>query len=166
MKRQGETEERDVSPKPGSKARLISVLSVSPVFGRLDPVALEELAAVLTTEHVAGGSLVLTEGDASDSMLFLISGRLRVSRKDAQGNALLYNEILPGESIGEVGLILHQPRTADVTAVRDSSFAVLNRADFEALLVREPVAMNRVFVEAVYNHLRHKVKHATTRQAH
>jgi NTE family protein/lysophospholipid hydrolase len=138
--------------------RVIEVLHTSPVFGRLDTHVLHELAEVLELQSASGGNMVLREGDPSDSMLFLISGRLRVSRRDRDGDLLLYNEILPGESIGEVGMILQQSRTADVTAVRDSVFAVLNRANFEILLQRQPLALNRVFVQAIYNHLRHTAK--------
>jgi CRP-like cAMP-binding protein len=62
-------------------------------------------------------------GAPSDSMLFVVSGGLRVSRRDNSGELNLYNEVRPGQSVGEVGLILRQPRTADVTAVRDSTLA-------------------------------------------
>ncbi len=140
------------------RERVIEVLHTSPVFGRLDTHVLHEMADVMELQSVSGGSMVLREGDPSDSMLFLITGRLRVSRRDRDGSLLLYNEILPGESIGEVGMILQQSRTADVTAVRDSVFAVLDRANFEVLMQRQPLALNRVFVQAIYNHLRHTAK--------
>jgi NTE family protein/lysophospholipid hydrolase len=138
--------------------RILDVLQTSPVFSRLDSHVLHEMAEVMELQSASGGNMVLREGDPSDSMLFLISGRLRVSRRDRDGSLLLYNEILPGESIGEVGMILQQSRTADVTAVRDSVYAVLNRANFEILLQRQPLALNRVFVQAIYNHLRHTAK--------
>ena len=37
------------------------------------------------------------EGDQANTMFFLISGRLRVSRRDRNGALQLYNEIRPGE---------------------------------------------------------------------
>jgi NTE family protein/lysophospholipid hydrolase len=135
--------------------RVVEVLRKSSVFGQLDDVELSELVKFLEFRHVEGGSQILNEGDVSDSVLFVISGCLRVSRRDETGKLCLYNEIRPGESVGEVGMILRQTRTANVTAVRDSTLAVLNQGHFEALLKIHPISMNRVFLQAVYNQFRH-----------
>lgn len=135
--------------------RVIEVLRKSSVFGQLDEIELNELAEFLDFRHVEGGSQILNEGDVSDSVMFVISGCLRVSRRDETGKLCLYNEIRPGESVGEVGMILRQTRTADVTAVRDSTLAVLSQRHFEALLRIHPISMNRVFLQAIYNQLRH-----------
>ncbi|APW38819.1 hypothetical protein RD110_17720 [Rhodoferax koreense] len=143
----------------------MQVLRDSRVFGVLDDVLLNDLADVLQLQEVPGGSLVVREGDTADSMFFVVSGRLRVSRRMADGSVLLYNEIRLGESVGEVGLILRQPRTADVTAVRDSTLAVLHRGHFEALLERHALALNRVFSQAIFDHLRHKSQLVERHQA-
>jgi NTE family protein/lysophospholipid hydrolase len=134
--------------------RAMTVLQASRVFGSLDAHVLSELARSLDFQTVRGGQVVLREGEDSDSMLFVISGVLRVSRREAGGVLRLYNEIRSGQSIGEIGLILQQPRTADVTALRDTTFAVLNHRSFEALLLRHPLALNRIFVQAVYDFAR------------
>ena len=100
------------------QAQLMSVLRASPVFGLLDDDVLVELADSLECRPVTGGTLVLREGEIADSMVIVVSGRLRVWRTDPAGGLLLYNEIGPGESVGETTTILHQPRTANVTALR------------------------------------------------
>ena len=136
------------------QARVIQVLRDSRVFGALEASVLSDLAGVLVPQLVRGGSMVLQEGAVSESMFFVITGRLRTSRRNRDGSVLLYNEIRSGESVGEVGMILRQPRTADVTAVRDSTLAVLDRNHFEAMLVRQPLAFNRVFSQAIFDNLR------------
>jgi predicted acylesterase/phospholipase RssA len=135
--------------------KAIRVLRASRGFGTLEADVLADLAKTLAYEHVAGGDPVYREGAPSDSMLFVVSGGLRVSRRDNSGELNLYNEVRPGQSVGEVGLILQQPRTADVTAVRDSTLAILSRASYEALLAQHPLAMNRVFVQVIYDFMRH-----------
>jgi predicted acylesterase/phospholipase RssA/CRP-like cAMP-binding protein len=147
------------------RARVLQVLRDSRVFGNLDDRLLQDLAGVLELQEVSGGSPVVREGDVADSMFFVVSGRLRASRRLADGTLLLYNEIRVGESVGEVGLILRQPRTADVIAVRDSAVAVLNRADFEALVLRHPLELNRVFSQAIFDHLRHTAQVVHRQQA-
>ena len=138
-----------------SRGKITEVLRASPVFGALDPGIIHDLANVLRLQDVPGGHIVIREREAAEEMIFVISGGLRVSRRDAAGQLMLYNEIRPGMSFGEAGLILRQPRAADVTAVRDSTLAVLGRADYDALLTRHPVAINQVFVQCIYNYLRH-----------
>lgn len=135
--------------------RVLEVLRASGIFGSLEEHVLRDLAGLLGLQFVPGGNIVYREGDLSNTMFFLVSGRLRVSRRDKGGTLQLYNEIRPGESVGEAGLILQQPRAADITALRDSTLAMLNRADFERLLMLHPLALNRVFATAIYNHLRH-----------
>ena len=137
------------------RTRVVEVLQASAVFGALEHAVIEDLADVLQLQTVRGGETVLREGDPSTSMFFVISGGLRVSRQDAVGNQLLFNELRPGASVGAEGLVLDQPRVATVNAMRDSTLAVLHKADYEALLARHPVALNRVVVQAIYNHLRH-----------
>ena len=144
----------------------MAVLRTSHVFGALEPVILSDLAEALEIETVEGGNLILREGDIAESMLILVSGRLRVSRKNHDGSLRLYNEVSPGETVGEAGIILEQRRFADITALRDSTIAILRRGRFEDLLMRHPVALNRVFAQAVYHQLRHTPQRAEHRRAH
>jgi len=134
--------------------KAIRVLRASRGFGVLDDAVLNDLASALVFRDVAGGTQVYKEGENSDSMLFCVSGGMRVSR-GAGADLNLYNEVRPGQSVGEVGLILQQPRTADVTAIRDSTVAYLSRASYEELLTKHPLALNQVFVKTVYNFMRH-----------
>ena len=144
----------------------MAVLRASLVFGALDPDLLSDLADSLEIETVEGGNTILSEGDTAESMLIVVSGRLRVSRKNPDGTLRLYNEVSPGETVGEAGMILQQRRFADVTALRDSTIAVLHRLPFEQLLMRHPVALNKVFAQAVYHQLRHTPQRTEHGHAH
>ncbi len=145
--------------------RVLEVLRASAIFGSLDDGILRDLARLLHLQTIPGGHIVYREGDQANTMFFLISGRLRVSRRDRNGALQLYNEIRPGESVGEAGLILQQPRAADITALRDSTVAMLSRADFERLIVLHPLPLNRVFARAIYNHMRHASQKVERRHA-
>ena len=145
--------------------RVLEVLRASGVFGLLGDEVLQDLCQLLELQHVPGGKIVYREGEQANTMFFLVSGRLRVSRRDKNGALQLYNEIRPGESVGEAGLILQQPRAADITALRDSIIAMLSRADFERLLALHPLPLNKVFAQAIYNHLRHSSQVVERRHA-
>jgi len=137
------------------RARMTEALQASAVFGSLQAEMLEELVTAVQWRQVQGGEPVFREGEPADSVVFVIAGGLRISRTDRQGRLLLYDQVHPGQSIGELCMILHKPHAQDVTAVRDSTLALLSRHAYETLLIRYPVALNRVFLKAVHDQFRH-----------
>jgi NTE family protein/lysophospholipid hydrolase len=145
--------------------QLLKVLRACPIFGTLQSEPLEALRAQLRLQEVAAGEVVLREGSAADSLMIVVSGRLRVTRQGAQGELQLFNELGPGDFQGEAGLMLRQPRPADVSALRDSVVAWLDVAGFERLLRLEPVLFNQVFSQALARYLRHVQTPSTTRRA-
>ena len=90
------------------------------------------------------GTEVMCVGDSADSLLIVVSGRLRVSTYLPSGEIKLINELGPGDSVGELGLVLNQPRKANVTTVRDSTVALLHRKQYEALLSAHPLPIGPV----------------------
>jgi len=151
---------------PVSTAKLVEVLRASKAFGGLDDAVLHDFAGTLELRPLGSGEQVWQEGEFADCMIVVVSGRLRVSRRNPDGSLRLYNEICPGETVGETGLILQQDRFADVTALRDSTIALLRREPFEALLARHPVPLNRVFSQALYIQLRHMPQMHEQQRAH
>ncbi|MBB5204058.1 NTE family protein/lysophospholipid hydrolase [Inhella inkyongensis] len=138
-----------------STDQMHQVLRTSARFGALDEAHLALLVQQLRPAFVQAGAHVYREGDASDGLVLVIDGRLRVTRTDPRGSLLLYNELCPGESQGEAGLILGQRRQANLIALRDTQIARLDRAGFEALLRAEPVLFNQLFSQALHDYLRH-----------
>lgn len=143
-----------MQPSDSRHARVIDVLRSSSVFGSLSHDVLQALAGAMTLSSVPGGQAIIREGEAADSIFFVISGGLRVSRLGVDGQLLLYNQIQPGQSIGELGMILGHKRAQDVTAVRDSWLAMLSRTAYERLLQSFPLELSQVFLKAVYDRMR------------
>ncbi|WP_077038234.1 cyclic nucleotide-binding and patatin-like phospholipase domain-containing protein [Pelomonas sp. KK5] len=133
---------------------MVEALRSSAVFGSLRTEIIAEMADAVELRQVESGEAVFSEGDRADSTVFVISGGLRVSRRGRDGKLLVYNQIHPGQSIGEMAMILQQPRSQDVTAVRDSTLALLSREAFEALLLQHPIELNRTFLKAVHDQFR------------
>ena len=80
-----------MAESPPADQRVLAVLRASGVFGSLQEDVLQDLGRFLHLHTIPGGDIVYREGDAADTMFFLISGRLRVSRRDSQGKLLLFN---------------------------------------------------------------------------
>jgi NTE family protein len=111
------------------------------LFRHLDDTALDELAGELEWFALPGGATLFEFGDPADSLYVLKSGSLGAFKPDAKGEARLDGIVAAGETVGELGLIVDQPRSATVRALRDSELLRLARSGFEKLVARHPEAM-------------------------
>ena len=100
-----------------------------------DDEVLRQWRSRLRPAPLSAGQVLMRQGEPGDSMYLLLSGRLRASIKTEGGRRLDVGEMSRGEVIGEMSMFTDQPRTATVMAIRDSTVARLDKADFPALLV-------------------------------
>lgn len=80
---------------------------------------------------LAGGDWLFHQGDPGDSLFLLFRGRLEAVVESTVSRVL--GEILPGESVGEVGLLTGEVRSAGVRAIRDSALIRIGPAQFSEL---------------------------------
>jgi predicted acylesterase/phospholipase RssA/CRP-like cAMP-binding protein len=136
------------------QGRLCEALRTGALGSYLDEPAIQGLAGTMTFRNVMGGTKIFFAGEPSDSLLVVISGRLGVSEREASGSVRLIAELGYGSSAGELGLILNQNRKADVSSLRDSTVAMLDRSQYESLLTAHPVPIAGAFFRMIYQHLR------------
>lgn len=97
------------------------------------------LLADLELRELRAGDWLFNQDDPGASLFLLARGRLQVWREGELGDASrLLGEVLPGESVGEVGLLTGEARSAGVRAIRDSLLLELDRAHFEHLAQSHP----------------------------
>jgi NTE family protein len=113
----------------------------APLWADLDPVTRRELRAELQQVVLPGGAVLFQEGDPADALYMLVSGALGVSIQGTHGEQRRVARIFPPETIGEMALISNAPRSASVTALRDSVLLKLTREAFERLVERCPSVM-------------------------
>ncbi len=102
-------------------------------FGTPDDRLFDEVEKDLTVLALRAGETLVREDERSDELFFVVSGRLRATRRLGQMKQLL-GEIVRGETVGELALISGEPRSATVVAVRDSLVARMTRPTFERIL--------------------------------
>lgn len=108
------------------------------IFGEIDPELLARIRPRMTTVNLPGGEVLMRQGDPSDSIYLVLSGRLRASLLDADGQMITLGEIGRGEPIGEMGVISQAPRGATIIALRDCVLLRLGAEDFTDLLQTWP----------------------------
>ena len=122
---------------------------MSPILD--DGLALPKLAS-LPLETYEAGSLVLAAGATTGKLLVLKEGAVEVVRDGVR----LAEVSEPGAVFGELAALLGRPHTADVRALRRSTFHV---ADGESYLRADPIAALYVAIllagrlQAVNRHL-------------
>ena len=98
---------------------------------------LESIATVATARSFPKGAIIVNEGDETDSLYVMLSGRARVYVADAEGHEAQLNRIGAGEYFGEVTLD-GGPRSASVMALEECRCAVIRRAELDAFMAKNP----------------------------
>ena len=145
------------------KVRLAFALHRNELFATLEPAVLRDLESELQLVTLASGQTLFHEGDPGDTLAIVVDGRLRVTVSNAQDEDYL-TEIGRGETVGEMALVSGQPRSATVTAIRDSNVAVLSRAAYERLLAKYPLAISHVVTGSLVTKLQNMSEGLPRRQ--
>ncbi len=103
-----------------------------PLFAALTGNQISEVAELLKPRLAAPGERVVCRGDPGDTLYFIASGNLEVMLDPEP------HRLGPGDFFGELALLTHQPRSADVTATRYSQLLALDARDFQRLLATSP----------------------------
>jgi CRP/FNR family cyclic AMP-dependent transcriptional regulator len=86
-------------------------LTAIPIFSELSPREANRLATFATETSAPAGEVLIKEGDYSVELIAIEEGTADVMRGGRKIASLK-----PGDLIGEMGLLEHTPRTADVIA--------------------------------------------------
>ena len=109
----------------------------------------------LQLRRVAEGEALLIDGERSSSLFMLVEGALRVVHEGSHGKVVLGDRV-PGDWVGEVGLIDGGPATATVQALVPSSVLCMERATLERLSVEQPHVAS-ILLRAVTRQLAERV---------
>lgn len=119
-----------------SVADSLKAVSLFSTLSAQEIAALAEGAAVRT---YARNTLVMTEGERSDSLYVVLSGRVKVYVSDEHGKDLVLNVQGPGEYFGELALD-EGPRSASVMTLEPSKLAVIANDVLRGFLTSHPEA--------------------------
>jgi len=114
------------------------VAAASRLFGSLSAEALDAIEPLAQWIQLVRGEALFRQGDASDGLCVVVSGRLQVVRANSDGTSIVVSEATPGESIGEMGFFTREPRSADVIAVRDTLVVKFSSDAFERIIKLHP----------------------------
>jgi CRP/FNR family cyclic AMP-dependent transcriptional regulator len=83
-------------------------------------------------------TIVLSEGDSSDSLYLILSGKVKVFLNDENGKEAIINYQEAGEYFGELSLIDDSTRSASIMTVEKSTLAAITKQAFHQIMKENP----------------------------
>jgi NTE family protein len=111
-------------------------LRTIPFFRNLPAGALEAVASQLQLEHHVRGDVIFREGEPGDTMYLVVSGQVEVLAGADQAPLAALG---PASFVGELALLLGEPRSATLRVVADTMLWSLHRRALDVLLTEHPV---------------------------
>lgn len=138
-------------------------------YFRIEIASDDPLLHELELTEIAGGEWLMHQGDPGDALYLLVRGRLQARAEDPAGNEppKFLNEIVPGDSIGEISLLTGAPRAVGIQAIRDSLLVRIDQQQFRRLVESHPALVMRLATNvATLLQGSHGQKKSSTRNLH
>lgn len=132
----------------------------SPIFRRLGPADRQRLAAVAKLRDFDKGSMLFSEGDESDSLYTVVTGRVKVFKTTARGTDVILEIFGPGDSVGAVAVYESRRYPASAVALEPTACLLIPRHAFFSLLETYPTLVRGLLVG-----LTHRLVELTNRLA-
>ena len=109
-----------------------------PLLASLNESQLDLLASGSVRKSFPKGRTIVSEGEPTQSLYILLSGRAKVQRSDSEGKEVILAVIGSGEFFGEMSLIDDAPRSASVITIESCDFMAINKDSFKSMLMQSP----------------------------
>lgn len=118
------------------------------MFADIPSEQLAQLAAITQDAHIAGGEILFSEGDASDSLFILIDGGISLTREGSETVT-----VEKDEAFGIWGFFDRNPRIHTAKATEDSYLLKIDNADFFDL-IEDRVHLSRGLIKFLVGKIR------------
>jgi CRP/FNR family cyclic AMP-dependent transcriptional regulator len=103
----------------------------------LSEAELEAVSRRAVTRTLPKSTVVVSEGDGTDSLYIIVSGRVRIFVSDEKGKEIVLGNAGPGEYFGEM-VLDEGPRSASVMTLEPTRFLVVPKEDFMGFVAKSP----------------------------
>ena len=112
--------------------KLIPQLRGTPLFRDFTDDELRAAVELLEQEQASPGTCIVRQDEPGDCMYLLVAGRAKVIHHEG-GRDITLADLCPGEFFGEIALVDHGTRSADVEAVEDCFLFKIDQSSISAL---------------------------------
>ncbi len=108
------------------------------LFESISDPELEALSKHFVFRNFPKNSVIINEGDTSNSMYIILNGRVKVYLNDENGKEVTLNIQQPGDYFGEVSLFDDGKRSASIMTLEKCKFALLEKHEFVKCMASNP----------------------------
>lgn len=118
-----------------------------PIFTNLSDAELGKIISLIVSKHYKKGDMILMEGELSKSLIIVNNGMIKTFRYTPEGKEQILYIFSDGDFFGEMNLLGREEAPYNAEAVRDTSICVINKEDFQKLLLKYPEISLKVMEE-------------------
>lgn len=117
------------------------------IFSGMTLEQIRVLTAHLEEQHFLPGEVILYEGDFSQELYILVSGRVRIVKDYHGSHERPLANLTPGDFFGEMAIFESAPRSATVVAEDEAELLVLSPEKFKQTIYQKPDMAFEIFRE-------------------
>ena len=102
--------------------------------------------------RIKTGDVIWTQGDTAESLLYVVTGWIKITSVQSSGREAVLGLRRPGEIVGTRSLIKHRPRLGTASALTDGSILRIDRNRLIERLDREPEFCKTLLAYLVSRH--------------
>jgi CRP/FNR family cyclic AMP-dependent transcriptional regulator len=108
------------------------------LFADLTEAERDSIGRLAVTRNYKKNTMIICEGDQSDSLYIILSGKVKVFLSDEEGKEVTLTTQKEGEYFGELAMLDDAPRSASVVTMEPTKLAVISKAAFDECLEKNP----------------------------
>ncbi|MCP4076264.1 MAG: Crp/Fnr family transcriptional regulator [Gammaproteobacteria bacterium] len=132
------------SKKPENINRVINTLHKTALFEGLDEVVLKQLSSQVVSRQFPKNSIIVTQGDETDSLYVIMDGKVDVFLQNDKGKEIIINSLGECDTFGELAPLGGIPRQASIITTESSILIVISRQVFMDTLLTKPAISMRI----------------------
>ena len=123
---------------------VIHTLQNTSLFQGLSDEDIQQVAAQVVTRQYPKNTLVVSQGDDTDSLYVIIEGKVDVFLQNDKGKEIIINTLSECDTFGELAPLGGIPRQASIITTDNSLLAVISRQVFMETLLSKPAISMRI----------------------
>lgn len=121
---------------------VIETLQKTSLFHGLDISDIKHVANQVVTRQYPKNTVVVTQGDDTDSLYVILEGKVDVFLQNDKGKEIIINTLVECDTFGELAPLGGIPRQASIITTENSAMAVISRQVFmDTLLIKPAISM-------------------------
>jgi CRP/FNR family cyclic AMP-dependent transcriptional regulator len=104
------------------------------IFAGMTPVDRAVIEQRMVKRSFPKNTIILSEGDSSDSLYLILSGKVKVFLNDENGKEAIINYQEAGEYFGELSLIDESTRSASIMTTDQCTLAIITKQAFHQIM--------------------------------